>query len=254
MKVLIFPDAAAAVAHVASAVLDQVAAHPETVLGLATGATMQGVHAGVVGQAAARGVRFDRVTSFNLDEYWRLPPDHPGSFTRAMRQTVFDPLGMDPARSHLPDGMAADPQAESARYESLIAAAGGIDLQLLGIGVNGHIGFNEPTSSLASRTRLVALAAATLAANRASFPQPGSMPTHALTMGIASILDARRCLLLALGPAKARAIAGMAEGPLSAMCPASALQLHPATTVVLDPAAASALTLGDYYRSAYPVG
>lgn len=241
MDVLLFPTADAAVAHVVETVLDTVAARPTAVLGLATGSTMEGVHAGLVAQAARRGVRFDAVSSFNLDEYWRLPPDHPGAFTRMMREQVFAPLGMDPARCHLPDAMADDPTAEAAHYEALIAAVGGIDLQLLGIGLNGHIGFNEPPSDALTRTRLVALADATRAANQPRFPPPGPLPTHALTMGVGTILEARRCLLLALGPAKAEVVARMVEGPVSALCPASALQRHPATTIVLDEAAASAL-------------
>lgn len=241
MQVLILPSTEAAVAHVVAAVADHVAASPATVLGLATGATMQGVHGGLAERAARQGLRFDRVTTFNLDEYWRVPPDHPGAFTHQMRAQVFGPLGIDPARSHLPDGMATDADAEAARYEALIAAAGGIDLQLLGIGTNGHIGFNEPPSGPESRTRLVALAEATREANARHFPPPWAMPSHALTVGVGTILDARRCLLLALGPAKAAAVARMIEAPPSPLCPASALQRHPAVTVVLDPAAAGGL-------------
>ena len=254
MKVLIFPDAETAVDHVATTLVDTVAADPAAVLGLATGGTMDRVYLRTADLAQARGVRFDRVTSFNLDEYWGIPPEHPCAYAHYMRSRVFGPLGMDPARTHLPNGMAADPVVEAERYEAAIAAAGGIGLQILGLGVNGHIGFNEPTSSLVSRTRIKTLAEATRRANRRYFDRDEDVPHHALTMGIGSILDTRHCLLLALGPTKAEAVERMVEGPVSAMCPASALQMHRTATIVLDPEAASRLTLLEYYQRIHPDG
>jgi glucosamine-6-phosphate deaminase len=232
-------------------VAEAVAARPAAVLGLATGETMRPVHAGLVALARAGRLDLGRVTTFNLDEYVGIPPDHPASFHSFMRATLFDHVRV--AAWHLPRGDAPDPAAEAQAYEAAIAAAGGIDLQLLGIGQNGHLAFNEPTSSLASRTRIKTLTAATRAANAPAFaPQP--VPDRAITMGIATILDARACVMLATGAGKAAAVAAAVEGPLGAHCPATALQMHPATTVVLDEAAAACLRLRDYYETVHPGG
>ena len=151
---------------------------------------------------------------------------------------------------HLLDGLTDDPEQECENFEAAIKKAGGIDVQLLGIGENGHIAFNEPGSSLASRTRFKTLTSSTIASNRECFPG-GEPPRHVLTMGIGTILESRLCLLLAFGRRKAQAVASMAEGPLTAMCPASALQMHPRTIVLLDPEAALQLKLVDYYKLAY---
>lgn len=185
---------------------------------------------------------------------WACPPDHPGSYHRTMHDALFSHTDIRPEATHLPRGDAPDPSAEALRYEACIAAAGGIDLQLLGIGTNGHIGFNEPTSSLGSRTRIKTLTEATSASNRQFFTSEDAVPRYAITMGIATILEARACLLLATGTAKAAAVAAMVEGPLSAACPASALQMHPKTTVILDHGAASQLRLRDYYHQVHPEG
>lgn len=254
MKVLVHDDAGLAIARAADLVIGAVNAKPAAVLGLATGATMQPLYQALVAACRAGRVSFSRAMTFNLDEYVGLAPDHPCSYHTAMRQALFDHVDIDLARTHLPRGNAADPVAESRRYEALIAACGGIDLQLLGIGGNGHIGFNEPTSSLGSRTRIKTLTAATRQANAAFFAPGERMPTTAITMGIRTILDARACVLLAVGPAKAAAVAAMIEGPLSASCPASALQLHPAATVLLDREAARDLRLTDYYLEVHPPG
>lgn len=254
MKVLICDDAPAAIARAAGQVIAAVAARPGLVLGLATGGTMLPVYDRLAAAHAAGEVSFAGVTTFNLDEYVGLAPDHPCSYHVYMRQAFFARVDIDPARTHLPRGDSGDPRAEGARYEARIAACGGIDLQLLGIGQNGHIGFNEPTSSLGSRTRIKTLTAGTRAANAPYFDRPEDIPVHAITMGIATILDARACLLLATGPSKAEAVAAMVEGPLSAACPASALQLHPAATVVLDRDAARGLRLTDYYHHVHPAG
>lgn len=253
MKVLILKDAAAAAERVAEIVALTLRARPDAVLGLATGETMRPVYAHLVAMHAEGRVDFARATTFNLDEYVGVPPGHPASFHTFMQHTLFDPVGLDPARAHLPRGDAPDPAAEAQRFDAAIAAAGGIDLQLLGIGRNGHVAFNEPTSSLGSRTRVKTLTEATRTANAPAFA-PGPVPRQAITMGIATILEARACVMLATGAAKSAAVARMVEGALGAYCPATALQLHPDATVVLDDAAASGLRLRDYYETVHPGG
>ncbi len=248
MKVLICASAADAIARAARQVVATIAAKPGAALGLATGATFAPVYAALVAAHRAGEVSFARVASFNLDEYVGLPAAHPQSYRSEMRRMLFDHVDIDPARAHLPDGNAADPDAEAARYDRAIAAAGGIDLQLLGLGVNGHIGFNEPSSSLGSRTRTKDLAPPTIAANRRFFPAGEEPPRQSITMGVATIMEARDILLLATGAAKAAALRATVEGPVTAFCPASALQFHPRVTVLCDEAAASGLALMDYYR------
>lgn len=252
MKVLILESAEAAAARVAE-IMGEALSGRATVIGLATGETMRPVYARLAALHRAGRADFAGVTSFNLDEYVGVPPAHPASFHAFMREALFDHVNIDPARCHLPRGDAADPAAEAQRYEAAIAAAGGIDLQLLGIGRNGHLAFNEPTSSLGSRTRVKTLTEATRIANAPAFA-PDPVPRHAITMGIATILAARACLLLATGEAKAAAVARMVEGPLGADCPATALQMHPSATVVLDGAAASRLALREYYETVHPGG
>lgn len=246
MKVLILPDAQAATRCAGDLVLGAVRANPALVLGLATGGTMEPLYRHL---AQARGaLSFAGVTTFNLDEYVGLPPTHPQSYHSYMHHHLFGLIDIPPARAHLPRGDAPDPQAEAARYEAAIAAAGGIGLQLLGLGTNGHIGFNEPNSSLGSRTRIKTLTRSTRADNARFFDHPADVPRHAITMGIATILDAREIVLLATGQAKARAARAMIEGPLAAMCPASVLQLHPKATIILDAAAAQDLALRDVFE------
>jgi glucosamine-6-phosphate deaminase len=165
-----------------------------------------------------------------------------------MRENLFRHINIDQKRTHVPDGTATDLHAECRSYEQKIADAGGIDLQLLGLGRNGHIGFNEPTGSLRSRTWIKILSEQTLKDNSAVFGSIEKMPKHALTMGIGTILDAKRILLLAFGPAKVRAVEHMIEGPLAAICPGSALQQHPRATVILDENSAAGLHYADHYR------
>lgn len=253
MKVLICEDHDAAIARAAGLIAAHIRAHSDAVLGLATGGTMLPLYRLLAGEYRA-GLSFARVTSFNLDEYVGLAPDHPASYHSYMREVLFAHVDIDPARTYLPRGDAPDPGEEADRYEALIAAAGGISLQLLGIGQNGHIGFNEPTSSLASRTRVKTLTESTRAANRPYFGPKETPPEYAITMGVGTILAARECLLLATGAAKAPAVAAMIEGPLSAACPASALQMHPRATIVLDREAAGDLRLTDYYQHVHPDG
>jgi glucosamine-6-phosphate deaminase len=254
MKVLILPDEAAATMRTADLLCDGVRARPDLVLGLATGGTMFPVYAELVRRHIAGGLSLADVTSFNLDEYVGLAPDHPCSYHSYMAQALFGLTDIRPERTHLPRGDAADPAQEAELYEARIRAAGGIDLQLLGLGANGHIGFNEPTSSLASRTRIKTLTETTRSANRRFFDSDEAVPRFAITMGIATILEARACVLLATGAAKAKAAAAMIEGPLSAACPASALQLHPRATIILDTAAAQDLRLTAYYHHVHPEG
>lgn len=215
---------------------------------------MDPVYAALIAAARDGQVAFDRATMFNLDEYVGVPPDHPRSYEHYMRTHFFDALNLPDRTWRLPRGDAPDPAAEAEAYEARIAEAGGIDLQLLGIGANGHIGFNEPSSSLSSRTRVKTLHRRTRDDNARFFGPDEVVPTTAITMGIATILDSRHALLLATGAAKAQAVAAMIEGPVSARCPASALQLHRHATVVLDEDAAQALELRDYYDTVHPDG
>ena len=254
MKVLILPDAAAAVERTGDILAAALRDRPDIVLGLATGGTMEPLYDDLAARHADGKLSFAEATSFNLDEYVGLPPDHPCSYHRYMREALFDRVDMDLGRAHLPCGDAEDPQEEADAYEARIADAGGIALQILGLGRNGHIGFNEPTSSLGSRTRIKTLTDDTRRANQRYFASFDETPRFAITTGVATILDARAVLLLATGAAKAEAVARMVEGPLTAACPASALQLHRNVTVVLDDKAAESLTLRSYYETVHPGG
>lgn len=248
MEVLIVPDAAAAGARGARIIAALLHAQPTAVLGLATGETQRPLYAELARRFGTGELSFAAATTFNLDEFVGVPAEHRGSFRHAMRQQLFDLVDIDPARAHFPAAGSVDDVPDlCVRYEAAMQAAGGIDLQLLGIGEDGHIGFNEPTSSLASRTRLKTLTQQTLDRARSTF-SPDEPPRHVVTMGIATVLSARRCLLLATGARKARAVAAMVEGPLTAMVPASALQQHARATVIVDEAAAARLTLAVYYR------
>jgi glucosamine-6-phosphate deaminase len=247
MEIVILASPDAVCAAGAEAVARLLARKPVAVLALPTGATPRPLYAELVRRHREEGLSFARATTFNLDEYVGVAPDHPGSFRRYMDEALFRHVDLPPARAHLPDGLAADVPAACSAYEAAIAAAGGLDLVLLGLGEDGHVAFNEPTSSLASRTRIKTLSAASRAANQAAFG-PDPVPGHVVTMGIATILESRRCLLLAHGARKARALAAMVEGPVTSMVPASALQLHASVTVLCDEAAAADLALRDYYR------
>ena len=244
MEIVIRPDADAAAALVAQLIGARVCAKPNLVLGLATGRTMEPLY----DQLAALGVDFSRSHSFNLDEYVGVPPDNPQSYRHYMNERLFDRINIERDNTHVPDGMAADLGAEVAHYERLIKDVGGIDLQLLGIGDDGHIGFNEPLSALMSRTREKALTPKTRRQNAAMFGgDPDRVPKRALTMGVGTILEAREIILLATGAAKAGILAKAVEGPITAMISASAIQLHLRCKVVLDAAAASALSQKEYY-------
>lgn len=221
---------------------------PQAVLGLATGSTPLATYARLIDLYRSGQVSFAQATSFNLDEYVGLPPEHPQSYHHFMQANFFGQVDMAPDRWHVPDGMATDYFEFGRHYEQTIADAGGIDLQLLGIGSDGHIAFNEPGSSLASRTRLKALTERTRRDNSRFFGSLEEVPKLAVTMGVGTILEARRILLLATGASKARAVHGFIEGPVTSQNTASALQLHPAVTVMLDEDAAELLERVGYYR------
>ncbi|WP_096701784.1 glucosamine-6-phosphate deaminase [Magnetospirillum sp. 15-1] len=246
MRVLIEPDAQSVATRAASLVESLVRARPDCVMGLAAGATPLAMYAELTDQR--RSLDFSRTTIFGLDEYLGLGAEHPASCARTLRAHFIDRAGIPPSRIHLLDGTAqGDLSAYCAAYEDRITAVGGLDLQILGLGVNGHIGFNEPGCGLAGRTRLVGLRRSTRRTNAPIFA-PAEVPDAALTTGIGTILGARRIILLATGPAKADAVVKMIEGPVSALVPASALQLHPDAVVVLDEAAAAGLALAEDYR------
>ena len=251
MEIIIVRDADEVGRVAARKIASVVQRDPEAVLGLATGSSPTGIYASLAARVEAGELDFGRASGFALDEYVGIPLEHPESYASVIHRDVVVPLGMDASRVRVPDGRASDVEAAVVDYERAIADAGGIDVQILGIGSNGHIGFNEPTSSFASRTRIKTLAPQTRADNARFFDDPSQVPTHCLTQGLGTILDARRVLLVAHGASKAAAVAAAVEGPLTSMCPGSALQLHPDATVVVDEAAASELQLADYYRYTY---
>ena len=225
---------------------------PTAVLGLATGGTPLPLYCELIRMHRDEGLDFSRTTTFNLDEYLGLEPTHPQSYHHFMRENLFDAINIPVENRHIPDGMTSDVPGFCRDYERRIRDAGGIDLQILGIGSDGHIGFNEPVSSFASRTRIKTLAKETLQDNARFFDgDPDKVPRHCITMGIGTIMDARRVLLLAFGESKSRAVAGMTEGPVASVLPASILQHHPDAKILLDNAAASELKRADYYRWVY---
>ena len=248
MEVLIFPDALALAKKSADLVESQIQTYPDSVIGLATGSTPLGLYEQLISRHEESGLSFSKIRTFNLDEYVGIPSDHPQSYRTFMDENLFDQINIDKSNTQVPDGMAENPLEVGPDYEKMIEAAGGIDLQILGVGTDGHIGFNEPTSSLGSITRVKTLTQQTMADNSRFFEPDEFQPKLAITMGMKTILDARRILLLAHGENKAEAVRDMIEGPLSAFCPASALQLHQRTTILIDEAAASKLSLKDYYK------
>lgn len=222
---------------------------PSLTLGLATGNTMVGLYKHLAHLHKEERLDFSQVVTFNLDEYLGLPATHPQSYHHFMHENFFRHVNVPPRNIHIPDGgIRGDYDEYCASYERAIRDAGAIDLQLLGIGRNGHIGFNEPTSSLASRTRLKVLSQETLDDNAKSFGAGEDSPRCAITMGIGTILEARKIILLATGESKAAALAKAIEGPITSAVSASALQLHPDVTFILDGPAASQLMQRDYYH------
>lgn len=225
----------------ATRVADLLTSHPTAVLGLPTGRTPIEMYAELVARHAA-GLDFSSATTFNLDEFVGIGPDHPGSYAAYMEAHLFGKVNLPRDRAHLLDGQAPDLALECDRFEVAIADAGGLDLQVLGIGANGHIGFNEPASGLTARTHLVTLLQASREGNAGFFGgQVDNVPTEALSMGMGTILKARRLLLLATGASKKDAIEAAVRGPVTTRMPASFLQLHPAVEILCDPDAAAGL-------------
>lgn len=252
MKILILDDAAQASERAADLIAAQVQTQPDSCLGLATGGTMEAVYDALIARHRAGEVSFGHARSFNLDEYVGLAGDHPCSYRYYMAQKLFDHIDLPEGAGALPAGEAPDAEAEAGRYEAQIAEAGDIDLQLLGLGLNGHIGFNEPGSSLTSLTRLKTLTRSTREANSRFFPAGEAPPRLAITMGIGTIMRARQIVLVATGAAKADAVAQLVEGAVSARWPGTILQMHRNATVILDRTAASKLELLDYYLDVHP--
>lgn len=235
MRVEVFDDYAGLSQRAAEIVIDLIQLKPNAVLVLPTGSTPIGFYDALVKSR----VSLAEVTTFNLDEYVGLPKEHPQSYYAFMKEHLYDRTDLKPSRRHIPNGMAPDPEAECRRYEEAIRAAGGVDLAILGIGHNGHLGFNEPGSPWDSPTRMVSLTESTRQANARFFNSIDEVPTHALTMGMGTILRARRILLLANGAGKAEAIRETVKGTPRVEVPATALQTHTDVTVLLDREAAS---------------
>ena len=225
----------------AQIIVDRLRKKPNLVLGLATGSTPLGLYRELIRLHTDEGLDFSKVVTFNLDEYVGLLPTHEQSYHYFMRKNLFDHLNIPETQIHILDGMATDIDAYCDWYEQRIASVGGIDLQLLGIGANGHIAFNEPGSSFGSRTRVKTLSAETQRANSRYFKSEAEVPKFALTMGIGTIMDAKEVLLVANGSSKTDAIEAAVEGPLTAQCPASVVQLHRRAYVIVDREAASKL-------------
>jgi len=235
----------------ADLVVAEMRQHANPVLGLATGSTPIPLYRELIRRHREEGLDFSTCITFNLDEYVGLGPDHPQSYRRFMNEHLFNHININPKNTHVPDGTITDLDAIERfcqEYERQIKDVGGIDLQILGIGANGHIGFNEPGSSLGSLTRIKTLTTKTRRDNARFFGSLDQVPRYAITMGIGTILNARKVLLLATGKNKADAVAAALEGPVSSACPASALQLHRYATFVLDEDAAAKLTLEGYHR------
>ncbi len=247
MELIIQPTSEEATAVAARIIAKLLRDKPDAVIGLATGSTPLRLYKMLI----EMNLDWSRATTFNLDEYIGLAESHPQSYHSFMAENLFSHININKANIHIPDGNTADIPAHCQEYEAMIKQAGGIDLQILGIGTDGHIGFNEPTSSLTSRTRIKTLTRQTCMDNARFFGSIEEVPQHVITMGIGTIMEARCNLMLAFGESKADAIAGAVEGPITAINPASILQMHPNTKVCLDAPAAVRLKRADYYRWVY---
>jgi glucosamine-6-phosphate deaminase len=247
MEVVVLPSYEDMSKAAASVIADVLNAKPNAVLGMATGSTPLGVYQELVRMHREGRLDFAQVTTFNLDEYVGLPTTNPQSYHYFMHENFFRHVNISPGNIYIPSGTTSNYQAFCAWYEQRIDECGGIDVQILGIGSDGHIAFNEPGSSLSSRTRLKTLARPTIEDNARFFKRAADVPIYAITMGVGTILEARSLVLLANGKNKASAVAQMVEGPVTSMITASALQLHPSATVFLDEDAASQLKMRDYY-------
>lgn len=247
MEIVICTDYDEMSAKAAGVVADLVKTKPDAVLGFATGSSPIGLYKELIRLHTEEGLDFSKASSFNLDEYCGLDEDHPQSYRTFMNTELFDHINMPLENTRIPSGTAEDWRAQCPKYEQQIRDAGGIDLQVLGIGSDGHVAFNEPGSSLGSRTRLVYLTKQTIDDNSRFFETRDDVPKTAISMGVGSILEARQCVVVVNGANKASALAAAAEGPVTCMITSSALQLHPDTIIFCDEAAAADLTMREYY-------
>jgi len=248
MQIVILENSSAIADYAANIFTRQLKKQPDSTLGLATGSTPIPLYQRLIHAYQDKEISFAKVTTFNLDEYLGLAPEHLQSYRHFMKRHLFDHIDIAQSNIFVPSGNAQNAIEVCENYESTIRQRGGIDLQLLGIGRNGHIGFNEPSSGLMSRTRVKTLTEATIHDNARFFSDEEFQPHLSITMGIGTILDSRQVLLLATGGAKAKAIRAAVEGPVSASCPASALQMHPNAVVVVDAAAANELEHRAFYK------
>ncbi len=232
----------------AKVVADVVNSKPNAVIGLATGSTPLGLYQELIRMHKEEGLDFSHVSTFNLDEYVGLTPNHPQSYHYFMHENLFKDINIEPQNVHVPSGTTSNYKAFCEWYEKRIAECGGIDIQVLGVGSDGHIAFNEPGSSLGSRTRIKTLSKETIDDNARFFDTRDQVPIYAITMGVGTVLEARKIILLANGANKAKSIANAIEKPVCCMCTASALQLHHDSTFFLDSEAAADLKMRDYYE------
>ncbi len=248
MQVIILDDEQHVSSHAADWVQELVNKKNDAVLGLATGSTPINLYKNLVKLHKEQQLSFKNISSFNLDEYYNIDPQNPQSYRSFMNENLFDHVDIDKSKTHLPTcNKDQNPRAQGLIYEQQIKDHNGIDLQILGLGANGHIGFNEPTSSLSSRTRIKTLTKQTLIDNSRLFKPDEEQPKMAMTMGIATIMESRYVLLMATGKNKAQAVKDMITGPVSAMCPASMLQMHENVVIILDKEAASELENQEYF-------
>jgi len=251
MEVIIKPDYDAMSKEAADIIADLLYGKPNAVLGLATGSTPLGLYKELIRMHKDEGLDFSKVITFNLDEYIGLSASHDQSYNYFMWDNLFKHVNVSPENVHIPNGMAKDIAAFCEWYEDEIEAFGGIDIQVLGIGGDGHIAFNEPSSSLGSRTRLKTLTEETIDDNARFFEKKEDVPRYAITMGVGTVMEARKCILLANGEKKAATVAKAIEGPITAMVTASALQMHPDSVFILDEPASTKLELKQYYEWVY---
>lgn len=251
MEIIIQPTASDVGIIAAKIVANLVRNKPNAVLGLPTGATPLGMYEELIRMHQEENLDFSEVVTFNVDEYVGISPEHPFSYNYFMYKKFFNHVNIKPHHINIPDGRVRDIPKYCSEYERRIKEAGGIDIQIMGIGPDGHIGFNEPTSSLSSRTRIKTLTEETRKLNSRFFDSLDEVPSHCITMGIGTIMEAKECLLLAFGKNKAEAISLTVEGPVTAMVPSSILQFHKLTRIIIDEAAASKLAKVKYYKNAY---
>ncbi|MFC8303143.1 glucosamine-6-phosphate deaminase [Specibacter sp. NPDC057265] len=251
MEVIILPGSKEIGALAADSIESLIRAKPDAVIGLATGSSPLPIYDELARRHDGDGLNFSQVRGFALDEYVGLPVGHYESYREVIRREFTNRVDVAPENVHGPDGSTGDVPGACQDYEDAIAAAGGIDLQILGVGTNGHIGFNEPGSSLASRTRIKTLAEQTRQDNARFFDHLDQVPHHVVTQGLGTIMDARHVVLVAFGAGKADAVRDFVEGPVTASCPASVLQFHPRATIIIDEAAAAKLAGARTYRHAF---